>query len=249
MVKNRKYPFGYRMEQGKMVIDPKEAEIVTVIFQQYTTGASYLDLVRMLQTQPVPYDIGRLWNKGMVARILEDERYIGKGGCPAILHREVFQQAGQNRRRKQKPSQLTEAQKVLRRLSGQKVRTESEQQIRVLLNSLIEAPETIQQPAQPIIRCCTEKLESELEVIMESQPIKEDTARQLILQIAAVRYGNIPPDEYETQRLRRIFAKTEQMERLDPELLKSTISEIKIGDGFIAIRLKNNQIIERRVPT
>ena len=56
MVKNRKFPFGYRMEQGKAVIDQREAEIVTAIFRQYTTGASYLNLVRMLKAQPVPYD-------------------------------------------------------------------------------------------------------------------------------------------------------------------------------------------------
>ena len=74
MVKNRKFPFGYRMEQGKAVIDQREAEIVTAIFRQYTTGASYLNLVRMLKAQPVPYDTGRQWNKNMVARIWEDER-------------------------------------------------------------------------------------------------------------------------------------------------------------------------------
>ena len=82
---------------------------------------------------------------------------------------------------------------------------------------------------------------------MESQPIDEDEARQLILQIAAAKYEAIPAEEYETQRLRHIFAKAEKMEELDAELMKSTISEIRIKSDSITIRLKNNQTIERRV--
>ncbi len=247
MVKNRKFPFGYRMEQGKAVIDQREAEIVTAIFRQYTTGASYLNLVRMLKAQPVPYDTGRQWNKNMVARILEDERYIGKEGCPVIIESDLFRQAAQKRSTKQLPSWLTEAQKVLRRLSGQKVNKEDERRILTLLNSLVESPEIIQQPAQVIALHHTEKQESELEAVMESQPIDEDEARQLILQIAAAKYEAIPAEEYETQRLRHIFAKAEKMEELDAELMKSTISEIRIKSDSITIRLKNNQTIERRV--
>ncbi len=237
------------MEQGKTVIDPKEAEIVTLIFQQYTTGASYLDLVRMLKVQPVPYDTGRLWNKNMVARILEDERYIGREECPAIITGEAFQLASQKRRKKQRPSQLTEAQKVLRRLSGQKVGSAAEQQVLESLNSLIKNPEVIQLPPSTTTHQGDTGLESDLETLLNTQPIDEEAARQLILQIAAARYGNIPAEEYETQRLRHTFAETEKMEELNAELLKSTISEIKIGDGSVAIRLKNNQIIERRSPT
>ena len=88
---NRKLPFGYRMEQGQTVIHPQEAEIVTAIFRQYITGASYLDIVAVLKNQPVPYDTGRLWSKSMVARILGDRRYTGEDRFPAILDEETFQ--------------------------------------------------------------------------------------------------------------------------------------------------------------
>lgn len=178
----------------------------------------------------------------MIARILEDERYLGKEEFPAILNDEVFRQADEKRRKKQLPSQLTETQKVLRRLSGQKVGNKIERQVLEWLNILIENPEVIQQPPSITAQHRATKLESDLEMLLETQPVDEDTARQLILQIAAEKYETVPSEEYETRRLRNIFTRTEKMERLDSELLKSTISEIKISGDSIAIRLKNSQI-------
>lgn len=242
---NRKLPFGYRMEQGKAVICDSEAEVVTAIFQQYTAGASYLTLVRMLKNQPVPYDSGRLWNKNMVARILEDSRYMGDSKFPGIIDEGLFQRATQKRTAKQ-VTQPTETQKVLRRLTGQKVSRECEQQVLDLLNSLIEKPETVQQPSSTTAQQIAGELESELETLLESQPIDEETTKYLIQQIASTQYNAIPSEEYETQHLRRIFSKAGPMEELDAGLLKSTISQIKIsGHSLVSIRLKNNQIIER----
>ncbi len=127
-----------------------------------------------------------------------------------------------------------------------KVSPETEGQILTLLNGLIEAPETIQQSTVDTTSKNTEKLESELETILETQPIDEESAKQPILQIAAARYESIPSEEYETQRLRRIFAKAEKMEELNAELLKGTVSEIRVTSRAVTVRLKNNQTIERR---
>ncbi len=54
MAANRKLPFGYRMELGKIVVHPKEAEIVTYIFRQYILGAFYKDMVENLRNQDMP---------------------------------------------------------------------------------------------------------------------------------------------------------------------------------------------------
>lgn len=77
MASNRKQPFGYRMEFGEYTLHPAEAETVRWIYQTYLAGASYQELVEALQERGVAYDEGKLWNKNMVARILEDKRYIG----------------------------------------------------------------------------------------------------------------------------------------------------------------------------
>ena len=86
---NRKQPFGYRMEMGEIVLHPQEAKVVEYIFLQYTTGATYNTLVAELRNQPVLYDKGKAWNKNMVARILEDTRYTGQSGYPAIIRQEM----------------------------------------------------------------------------------------------------------------------------------------------------------------
>ena len=245
---NRKLPFGYRMEQGQAVVQSQEAEIVTAIFRQYATGASYLDIVALLKDQPVPYDTGRLWSKSIVARILADRRYTGAEGFPAILDEETCQQADRKRAAKQKPSQQTEAQKVLRQLSGQKVYKTVENQVLTMLNALIQSPNRIQQPVESDSpQDWVSGLKEQLETLLESQPIDEDAARKLIRQIASVQYAALPDGEYETQRLRRVFSQAGPMEELDAALLKSTVSHIQLTYGGItSIQLKNGQIIERR---
>lgn len=94
-----------------MVIHSKETEIVIIIFQQYAAGSSYIDLVQMLEIQPVPYDTGRIWNKNIVARILGDSRYQGQTEYPAIIDEDLYLQINQKRSTKQVPP-LTESQKI-----------------------------------------------------------------------------------------------------------------------------------------
>ena len=75
---NRKQPFGYRVVMGEIALHPQESKLVEYIFQQYLAGATYNTLVEELREQAIPYDEGKLWNKNMVARILEDSRYTGE---------------------------------------------------------------------------------------------------------------------------------------------------------------------------
>ena len=77
---NRKQPFGYRMTLGEITILPEEAELVRLIFQGYSTGATLGELTKALCRQEIPYYEGRTWNKNMVSRILEDSRYIEEDG-------------------------------------------------------------------------------------------------------------------------------------------------------------------------
>lgn len=245
---NRKLPFGYRMEQGKAVIHPAESEIVAAIFRRYIEGSSYLDIVAVLKTQPVLYDAERLWSKSMVARILGDRRYTGEDGFTALLDEETFQQAARKRAARQTPVKRTEAQKVLRQLSGQKMGKTAENQVLALLDHLISNPNLIQQPPKPAgPQAEIIKLEKELETLLGRQPIDEKAARNLTRQIAAAQYSAIPDEEYETLRLRHILSQAKPMETLDAALLKNTVSHIQPAhSGIISLRLKNGQVIERR---
>lgn len=240
---NRKLPFGYHMELGKIAPHPPEAVLVKHVFQAYIAGESYNSLVEWLREQKIPYDVGRVWNKNMVARILEDRRYIGDKGYPAILQEETMTSAIKKRIAKQVTTHITEAQKILRRLSGWTETKQIEQQVLGLLNMLLNNPERIQ-VVSPHPKSENVELQRQLDAVLSCQPIDEDAAQELIRSIASVQYSAIDADEYESIRLRRIFAQHPVMRELDAKLLKTTVSAIRVySDKSIAIRLKNNQII------
>ena len=245
---NRKQPFGYQMVMGEIVPNPAEAELVRHIFQQYCSGATFSTLTAELREQPVPYDEGKLWNKNMVARILEDRRYTGTDGYPALIEPDELEQVQRKRAIMQAPVQQTAAQKLLRRLSGQKATAQMEGQILALLNALIAAPEQIHPPEPvPSGQSAEPELQRELDRVMCCQPIDEEAAKKLILAIAAARYSAIGSGEYETIRLRRLFSRHQAMTKLDADLLQSAVSAIHCcSDGTLSIRLKNDQVIERR---
>lgn len=243
----RKQPFGYQVEMGEVVLHTQEAKLVEYIFQQYISGASFNTLVAKLREQPIPYHEGKLWNKNMVARILEDHRYTGEGGYPAITDQETLSKVFEKRSAKQAPAQKTEAQKLLRRLSGHTATRQMEQQVLSLLNGLIASPERITLPKREHLPYTPEQaLQRELDSVMEQQPIDEGAAQKLILAIAAAQYSAIDPNQYETVRLRRLFSKHEPMTELDAKLLQSSVSAILCySNGTLDIRLKNHQMIGR----
>lgn len=118
MAGNRKQPFGYRMEFGEYTPHPAEAETVRWIYQTYLAGASYQELVEALQERGIAYDEGKLWNKNMVARILEDKRYSGQTGIRPYSRRSSTGGAQERRRDRAVPVRKTPAQMELRRLCG-----------------------------------------------------------------------------------------------------------------------------------
>lgn len=52
---NRKLPFGYKMQRGKIHIHEQEADIVREVYAEYTAGASYQQLARNLNSRQLPY--------------------------------------------------------------------------------------------------------------------------------------------------------------------------------------------------
>lgn len=90
MAANRKLPFGYEMRTGVTVIQSDEAEIVRWIYRQYAAGKSYESLTMELRQKEIPYQEGKVWNKNMVARILADERYLGKGCFPKLIDADLY---------------------------------------------------------------------------------------------------------------------------------------------------------------
>lgn len=71
---------------------PEDAAVVVRVFTLYTAGLSYQKISDTLNGEHIPYcQERREWNKHKVKRLLENPRYIGRDGYPAIVDREMFQ--------------------------------------------------------------------------------------------------------------------------------------------------------------
>lgn len=245
MACNRKLPFGYRMEQGEIKEHPVEAEAVRRIFRRYLAGASYAALVEHLRDTGPAYDGDKPWNKNMVARILENGKYTGGSGLPAVIPPEVYQKTLTQRKERAAPPTKTPAQKELRRLCCGNPPQYVEGQVLGVLNRLaantslirtLDPPED--EPVQ--IRVLHRKLTD----LLKEAPVDEAAARRTALDLAAQRLDAIGPEEYETARLRRVFEKAAPMESLDAELLRNSVRAITIQKRRAIVELKNGQIIE-----
>lgn len=84
MKKKRYLPFGYQMNEGNIIPDILESSAVQSIFENYRNGASLQTLAKQMQQSGLKYRENAVWNKAMIARILDCEKYISEE-FPAIL--------------------------------------------------------------------------------------------------------------------------------------------------------------------
>jgi hypothetical protein len=77
-------PFGYRIENGKAVINDESAEQVKTLFQSYLSGDSLDTAAKKAGIKTLHAGIGR---------ILRNARYIGDEYYPAIIDADIFMAA------------------------------------------------------------------------------------------------------------------------------------------------------------
>lgn len=73
--------YGYKTDaNGELVIDPKEAEIVTRIFTQYQSGMSLGGAIAAeLFKQQIPSPTGKAqWSREAIHKLLSNEKYTGR---------------------------------------------------------------------------------------------------------------------------------------------------------------------------
>lgn len=242
---NRKQPFGYKMEFGEIVPRPQEAETVRSIYLQYLAGASFKQLAEQLQTEDVPYDEDKSWNKNMVARILADDRYIGEKEFPALIPTKQFH-AAQERRKEMCPEyKQTPAQKELRKLCGGIVPDSVARKVLKILNQVVDDPQLIKIESSGVPT--TEDIRQrrlELDNLLQTPPVDEEIARQKAMELAVLTLVSVEMEEYEAHRLRSIFGKQTKLRDLDANLLKQGVRKIKCCGDNVRVVLKNNQVLE-----
>lgn len=119
MKKNRNIPFGYTMQKGEIVEESTESKAIRYIFKLYLDGRSMSEIARQMSINQISYNgVTFSWNKNMVKRILENEKYLGKDRYPALIDSETFYRA--NARKKSKATsvnEISEELKIIRSLT------------------------------------------------------------------------------------------------------------------------------------
>jgi len=76
---NHNWFLGYtKDEDGHLIIDPEQAEVVKRIYREYLSGNSFLKIKRSLEADGILNGAGRAkWNESNIKQILTNEKYIG----------------------------------------------------------------------------------------------------------------------------------------------------------------------------
>lgn len=92
----RKFPYGYSMSGGELVICEDEAETIRRAFAEFLDGRSMYSIALALFSENYPYfNDTKKKAACKVSAILRDRRYSGADGYPAIIPPEVFERAEQ----------------------------------------------------------------------------------------------------------------------------------------------------------
>lgn len=98
MAKNRVIPFGYCMINGEITVNIKESKAVIKIFEEYLGSSSLLQIAKLMESEKIRYTAdSEHWNKNMVKRIIENEKYLGTNKYPKIISEKFFTQVNEKR--------------------------------------------------------------------------------------------------------------------------------------------------------
>ncbi len=104
MKKIRSCPFGYQMENGKYKIISEEGGLVQELFNRYLDGASLKELASIAEQTGLKFrGNATCWNKNMISRMLDDERYWNEKGFPSIINQKIAAQVASLKRSKSLP--------------------------------------------------------------------------------------------------------------------------------------------------
>ncbi|MCQ4922243.1 recombinase family protein [Tissierella carlieri] len=88
----RHISIGYKLTDGKIVLDKEKAEVVKRIFEEYLKGLSTHKIAQELTFEGFPNANNKpSWNHGSVGRILENNKYLGDAVHPQIIDEKTFE--------------------------------------------------------------------------------------------------------------------------------------------------------------
>jgi hypothetical protein len=200
----RRIPFGYMLRDGETAVNPAEADAVRYIFASYIGGESYLTIANEMENLAISYHAQNTeWNKNIVKRILENDKYLGNDEYPTIITAKQFEnvknlqftrtinyhKASDNERVIR--SKFANYREVRHRVKS----SELENRVTPLLNEIIENPELLGIPEldeipEPTIEAV--RLRNEIKREILKQYFDADSATTLIFALAAEKYASLP---------------------------------------------------------
>jgi len=94
---NPKFPYGYMIEEKKLVINPEEAEVINEMVEMYLNGKGAFTIAKYLNQKGIETRLKKKWYPTVIHQILTNENLIGKRvylgveyECPAILDQKTF---------------------------------------------------------------------------------------------------------------------------------------------------------------
>ena len=95
---NRYIPFGYEIQNAEIVIVNQEALLVKSAFELYIAGKSYKTIADRFEMSGIYYNKDSAkWNKNMVKRMIENEKYTGTDEYPPIIDEKQYHKANRVR--------------------------------------------------------------------------------------------------------------------------------------------------------
>ncbi|MBO6303276.1 MAG: recombinase family protein [Ruminiclostridium sp.] len=247
MKSHRNIPFGYMMRGGEIVLHPEESVAVREIFDMYPRGMSLKSIAALMT---VPYNVDKVWNKNMVSRILENEKYIGADGYPAVIEENMFRKANEIKQRKAAACICTdEKKKYLHSLiSGGSSLTESEVEglLVSVINKLIAKPELAapDKPQEYVPTAEIADMEQRLADLMQDMTADIDKITKLIVDIASTKYEACPYDNRDrTMKMLELLTACAPMTELDIDLSRQIVKKIHINKGISTVELVNGKMI------
>jgi len=97
---NWRFMFGYKIVKGRVEIDPKQAAVVRMIFDDYIGGMGGEKIAAKLRKNRIPTPFGGTWRAGRVYQILDNEKVTGnavlqKSHVPDHLAKKKVRNKGQ----------------------------------------------------------------------------------------------------------------------------------------------------------
>ncbi|GHV05911.1 serine recombinase [Clostridia bacterium] len=74
---NWRFLYGYKIVKGKIEIEPKQAEVIRMIFSDYLGGMGTYTIAKKLRDMGVPTHKNGTWSHSRVAALLKNEKFTG----------------------------------------------------------------------------------------------------------------------------------------------------------------------------